>query len=270
MTAHLQGPSQWRLLRQDVVNSLHNWRFWVYLGWNDIAKQYRRSFIGPVWITVNTAIFIVAFGFVGAQLFKTPVHEYLPFFCAGHILFGFLTVLVNEGCLTFISADAFLKQTPYPKVAFVLRVVWRSCIMLAHNMVVVALVLWWSGHLGEVRWLAFLAAMAATVCAASLVVAILGALSTRFRDIPMMVTSFMQIAFFVTPVMWRPEQLTERAQWLVHLNPFAAFLDILRQPLLGQVASTQSWLAVLGMLPVLALGFAILYRFARRRIVYWL
>jgi lipopolysaccharide transport system permease protein len=150
------------LLAYDVAQSLRNWQFWSYLGWNDIAKQYRRSFIGPVWITLNTAIFIVAFGLVGAQLFKLPIEDYLPFFCAGQILFTFLSTLINEGCQTFISADAFLKQSAYPKFAFVLRVVWRNLILLGHNLVVVVVVLLWFGGLGKVNWLAFLAALLVT------------------------------------------------------------------------------------------------------------
>jgi ABC-type polysaccharide/polyol phosphate export permease len=267
---HEPQPDQMALLIRDIRESFRNWRFWIYLGWNDIAKQYRRSIIGPVWITLNTALFIVAFGLLGSQLFRMPIEEYLPYFCAGQILFSFLSALINEGCQSYISADAFLKQSPYPKFAFVLRVVWRNTLLLAHNMVVVFVVLAWAGYLAKVTWLAFVAALALTLVCATLVVAIFGALATRFRDIPMIVSSIMQISFFVTPVMWRPDQLTERAKWLVRLNPLAGFLEILRAPLLGGQASNQAWATVFGMLVLLLFLFALLYRFARRRIVYWL
>lgn len=265
-----ESVSQFDLLWQDILGSLRKWEFWFYLGWNDIAKQYRRSFIGPVWITLNSAIFIVAFGLVGAQLFKHPLEEYLPYFCAGQILFSFFTNLLNEGCNVYSNAAAFLKQTPYPKTAFVFRVVWRSLILLAHNFVVILIVLLWSGHFSEVAWPMFILAMLITVLSGLFAVAILGALAARFRDIPLIISSIMQIAFFVTPVMWRPEQLTERAQILVVWNPLAAYLDILRQPLLGGTASGTSWLMVFGMLVTMAVGFVLLYRVARRRIVYWL
>ena len=256
---------------RDILQSLQKWRFWLYLGWNDIVKLYRRSFIGPVWISLNSAIFIVAFGLVGAQLFKLPIQEYLPYFCTGHILFSFLSTLINEGCQTFISADAFMKQTPTPKLAFVLRVVWRNTLMLAHNFAVIIAVLAWSGRLSQVSWLSFIAATVITLFSASLVVAIFGALSARFRDIPLIVTSLMQISFFVTPVMWKSEQLTERAQsWIVHLNPLAAFLDIMRAPLLGQSATLQSWFMISVSISLLLVCFLLLYYFVRRHIVFWL
>lgn len=262
--------SQASLLCKDLVESMRNWRFWIFLGWNDIAKQYRRSFVGPIWIVFNSAFFIVAFGLIGAQLFKLPVNDYLPYFCAGHIFFGFLSALINEGCMTYIHADAFLKQTPYPKLTFVFRLVWRNVIMLAHNLAVLVAVLLWSGHLAQVLWLPFIAAVIVTLICGCAVVAILGALAARFRDIPMAVASVMQISFFVTPVMWRPDQLTERARILVHLNPLAAFLEILRAPLLGMPAAPSAWTHS-GLATVLALAlFAGLYLHARRRIIYWL
>ncbi|MFZ5483256.1 MAG: ABC transporter permease [Pseudomonadota bacterium] len=262
--------TQLDLLRKDISDSLKRWEFWFYLGWNDIAKQYRRSFVGPIWITLNSALFIVAFGLVGAQLFKHPLEEYLPYFCTGQIIFVFFSNLLNEGCNVYTGAAAFLKQTPYPKMAFVFRVVWRSLILLAHNFIVILIVLLWSGHIVEVNWPMFLIALIVTVVSGLFAVAIMGALATRFRDIPLIVSSVMQIAFFVTPVMWRPDQLTERAQLLVIWNPLAAYLDILRQPLLGGVASGSSWLMVFGMLTMMSVGFVFLYQVVRRRIVYWL
>jgi ABC-type polysaccharide/polyol phosphate export permease len=266
----IEPSSQMSLLYKDLAESLKNWRFWIFLGWNDIAKQYRRSFIGPLWIVFNSAFFIVAFGLIGAQLFKLPVNDYLPYFCAGHIFFGFLSALITEGCMTYIHADAFLKQMPYPKLTFVFRLVWRNLIMLGHNLVVLVAVLLWSGHFGNVLWLPFISALLLTLSCSCAVVAILGALSARFRDIPMAVASVMQISFFVTPVIWSPEQLTDRAKILVNLNPLAAFLEILRAPLLGTAATPQAWTYSL-LTTFLAMAvFGMVYLLARKRIIYWL
>jgi lipopolysaccharide transport system permease protein len=262
--------TQWQLLKKDFLNSLQLWRLWSHLGWEDVAKQYRRSFLGPVWISLNTVFFAITFGLIGAQLFKMPIEEYLPYFCIGQILFGYLTSLLIEGCQTFAAAEAFLKQTPYPKFAFALRVVWRNLILFAHNLPIAIGVLIWTGGLGEVRPLWFVAAMVVTTVCASLVVALLGAVSARFRDVPMMVASVMQISFFVTPVMWRTSQLTERAQMVVFLNPLAAFLDILRAPLLGVDTASSSWATVAIVMLVLVVLYCTVFLAARRRIVYWI
>ena len=269
-TEAIKGPTQWALLILDVTRSLREWRLWIHLGWEDIAKQYRRSFLGPIWISLNTAIFVIAFGMIGAQLFKVPVKEYLPYFCLGHILFGFISAILTEGCLAFISAEAFLKQNPYPKFAFSLRVVWRNILVLFHNFPIAVGVLIWAGRFYEIRVMGFLLALAVAIFTAALLVSLVGALSARFRDVPMIINSIMQISFFITPVMWKSSQVTERAQMLVNFNPLAAFLEIMRSPMLGQPTSPEAWTMVISVNGVLVFLFGTLFLKARRRIVYWI
>lgn len=262
--------SQLRLLWRDVWASLAHWRFWIHLGLEDILKQYRRSYLGPVWISLNTAVFIVAFSVIGSQVFKIDLKEYLVYFCVGHIMFLFISSLVSEGCQTFVAADAFLKQTPYPKVAFVLRVVWRNLINMAHNLPVMLLVLMLYGDLWAIRIDVFAFDVVLTVFSAILLVSCMGAICARFRDVPMIVTSVMQISMFVTPVMWKPSQLSERAQLVVYLNPLAAYLELLRAPLVGRVPDFHHYLTVLVVMGVLLLGFFTIFLNSRRRLVYWL
>ena len=74
---------------------------------------------------------------------------------------------------------------------------------------------------------------------------LLGAFCARFRDIPPIVASVMQIAFFVTPIIWKPVLVGANARFLP-LNPFYSMLEIVRAPLLGSEASTLIWAAAIG------------------------
>ncbi len=263
------NPQFVKLLR-DLSESLRKWRLWVHLGWNDVAKQYRRSFLGPVWITLNTGIFIVAFSFIGAQLFHQQVESYLAFFSTGNIVFSFFSSLINEGCASFTSAETYLKQGSVPKLTFVFRVLVRGLVMLGHNAFIILGALVWLGSVGSVHWAAMLFGLLLSVTAGFFVVGILGAVAARFRDVPMIVSSAMQVLYFLTPVMWRPEQLTQRAQWLVVLNPLSIFLDLVRKPILGQPVGEQTYFSALIVIALLALLFFALFTVVRRRIVYWL
>jgi ABC-type polysaccharide/polyol phosphate export permease len=254
----------------DGRKSFRQWRLWMHLGLNDIAKQYRRSFLGPVWITLNTGIFIVAFSLIGAQLFKQDVNAYLAYFATGYIFFTFFSAVVTEGCAAFTGAESYLKQGSVPKLTFVMRVIVRDLVMLGHNAIIIVGALLWLGSIGQVRLGSLLFGLAMCIVAAFFIIGILGTVAARFRDIPMMVTSAMQVLFFLTPVMWRPEQLTERGKWLVVLNPFAIFLDLVRKPLLGQATSLQTVVSAAIVIAILAAIFVPLFLVARRKIVYWL
>ena len=97
----------------------------------------------------------------------------------------------------------------------------------------------------------------------------LAILSTRFRDIPQIVQSIIQVAFFISPVVFKPSQLRVDHPVLI-FNPFASMLDVMREPLLGQLPSATSYLILLGLLVfgwLLGLAFAGKYS---HRVVYWL
>lgn len=263
--------SQWELLLRDWFLSLGQWHLWMHLGWQDLLRQYRRSFLGPAWIAINTAIFTAAFGWIGAQLFNQDVKSYIPYFCLGNVFFGFLTSVFNEGCKTYIDSAAFLKQSSYPKFIFVLRVVWRNLLLLAHQIPLILIVLWIGGLLGQSLWLLWLGGMLLTVASAVMAVALLGAISTRFRDIPMVVGSILQIAFFITPVIWRPTQLSAgHSSAFIALNPLAAWLELLRAPLMGQAPQITAWVTASIAFVVLTLLCIAVYLAVRRRINYWL
>ena len=142
--------------------------------------------------------------------------------------------------------------------------------MMGHNIPIAIIVLLAFGGLSDVRLLPFFGGLVFVVVCAALLSCILGALCARFRDIPMIVTSLMQISIFLTPVMWQPSQLSERAQLIVHINPLAAFLDLVRAPVLGQSVSSYSYLMAGGTFLLLLFAFFTVFLKSRRRLVYWL
>ena len=262
--------SQWQLLLRDLVLSLRQSSLWMHLGWQDLLRQYRRSFLGPTWIAINMAIFTAAFGWIGAQLFNQDTRTYIPYFCLGNIFFGFLTSMFNDGCRTYIDAAPFLKQASYPKFTFVFRTAWRN-LLLAHQIPLILAVLWYGGLLGNALWHIWLLGFVVSAISATLVLAILAAVATRFRDVPMVVSSILQIAFFITPVMWQATQLnTARAHLVTVFNPLASWLDLMRSPLLGQMPSHTAWMSAGITFCILLVLCTVIYLMARRRINYWL
>ena len=73
---------------------------------------------------------------------------------------------------------------------------------------------------------------------------------TRFRDFPQIVGNALQIMFFATPIMWRPETLLRTFHWIAEFNPLAHLIDIVRLPLLGMAPG---WGHGSGRLPFLSL-----------------
>ncbi|MGE0221746.1 MAG: ABC transporter permease [Acetobacteraceae bacterium] len=258
-----------RLAVQDVRNGLALWRLAWSLGWLDIRLRYRGSMLGPLWLTISTGVMVGALGFLYSALFKMDIHEYLPFLALSLVLWGFLSSLVSEGCTTFTEAEAVIRSVRMPFFVFSIRILIRNVTVLLHNMIVIVVVFAIFSHWPNWDWLLAIPALGLWIIDALALTLLLGAFCARFRDIQPIVNSVMQIAFFLTPVIWKPEQLGEGAD-LLPLSPFFDMLDIVRAPLLGQEPALMTWAGAL-LYSILLCGVSWLFFVrARGRVAFWL
>jgi lipopolysaccharide transport system permease protein len=269
LVAGMSAPARHRFAADDVRRGLLLWRLAWSLGWLDIRLRYRGSMLGPFWLTISTGVMVGSLGFLYAALFHMDLHDYLPFLALSQVLWFFLGALVSESCTAFTDSEPIIRSVRMPFFLFALRILIRNILVVLHNLcvivVVFAIMLIWPGATALLAipalplW--FIDGLALSL--------LLGGVCARFRDIMPIVNSVMQIMFFLSPVIWKPEQLGVHAVWLP-LNPFYDMLEILRAPLLGQPPSPLVWAGALGYSFVLwAVAWTFFMR-ARGRIAFWI
>jgi len=254
----------------DIAGGLKLWRLAWALGWLDIRLRYRGSMLGPFWLTISTGVMVAALGILYSTLFKISVRDYLPFLALSQVLWGFLAALVSEACTTFTDAEGVIRSVRMPFFVFSMRALIRNIVALGHNIVVIVVVfavfsMWptWEALLalpGLLIWI--IDGLALTL--------LLGAFCARFRDIQPIVNSVMQIAFFMTPVIWKPDQLGAAGIAKLPLNPFFDLLEIVRGPILGSDVMLMTWVgALLYSAALWAISWAFFVR-ARGRVTFWI
>ena len=124
----------------DVVQGARAVHLWGALGWQDIRQRYRRSKLGPFWLTISMGVLVGALGTLYAGLFDIEVAVYLPFVTIGFVVWGLISGLITDGCTAFINAESIIKQVSLPLSVQVYRVVWRTLIIFAHNAVIFVVV----------------------------------------------------------------------------------------------------------------------------------
>jgi ABC-2 type transport system permease protein/lipopolysaccharide transport system permease protein len=253
---------------RDISAGLWRRHVWGLLGWQDIRQRYRRSQLGAFWITLSMGIMVASLGVLYAALFRIEVSDYLPFLTLGFIIWGLISGLVTDGCTVFITSEGIIKQVDLPLSVHVYRTLWRNLIIFAHNLVIFVIVALlfavWPGIVG--LWA--LPGLALLCLNGVWLVIILGLVSARFRDLPQIVASVLQVAFFVTPIIWKPELIPGPSP-VLYLNPFFHFIELVRAPLLGEVPPLVSWLAVIGISAVGWAAMLVVFSQYRRRIAYW-
>ncbi len=262
------APSKTALAWRDIAAGLSKSWLWMELAKQDIKLRYRGSMLGPLWLTISTVVMISSMGLLYAKLFHQNVAAYFPFLAVGLVTWNLLSSMITEGCGVFIGAQGVIQTVPLPYSVHVYRLVYRNILVFAHSFVIVPLVLlifripigW------QVLWVIpglLVLAINGTWCTI-----FFGMLSARFRDVPPIVASFVNVIFFVTPIMWAPSAL---GNWerIGTLNPLFAGIDVVRAPILGQPFGAHSWIVLLLTTVVGCVGtFAVFGRF-RSRIAFW-
>ncbi|BBP97101.1 MULTISPECIES: ABC transporter permease [unclassified Caballeronia] len=253
----------------DLKRSIASWRLWTLLGWLEVRQRYARSRLGPFWLTISMGVMIGSIGVVYGALFGQKMSDYLPFLSISLVMWTMLSSTVSEGSNAYIVSGTYIRQASTPKLIFILQVVWRNLVILTHNFVIVVVLLAVYGVKSWETLPIFIPALAIYVLNAMWIAMVASLLSARFRDLPQIIQALIQIAFYVTPVLYRPNSLT-RFSFIVDWNPLAHLLSLVREPLIGEVPSLLTWgvcvgMAVVGWLIALTLTSRYL-----KRIPYWI
>ncbi|MDT5013017.1 MAG: lipopolysaccharide transport system permease protein [Mycobacterium sp.] len=258
---------------QDLTEGLQRRQLWLHLGWQDIKQRYRRSVLGPIWITIAMGTTAVAMGGLYSKLFHLELSEHLPYVTLGLIIWGLISASILEGAEVFVANEGLIKQLPTALSVHVYRLVWRQAILFAHNIVIYVIIAMIFPKPWKWTDLAVIPALGLIALNCVWVSLVFGIVGTRFRDIGPLLNSLVQLLFFMTPIIWNDQTLQSQGasqwRWVVELNPLFHYLDIVRAPLLGADQHMRHWIVVLVLTAVgWVLAVFAMQRY-RSRVPYW-
>jgi ABC-type polysaccharide/polyol phosphate export permease len=253
----------------DVHHGLRQWRQWHLLGIVDLRRRYARSKVGQLWLVISMAMLIICLSSVWALLWRQPVADLMPFVGSSLIFWGYLSAVITECTNAFSSHVNIYRNQKTSFAVSIYSIIYKNTLILAHNALVIAAVIlifqvplrWYLFQLVPgfilvwitMTWGGYLIAM---VCA-------------RYRDVAQIVAIALQIAFFITPVLWKPASLPRDYQFIVNYNPFAHFLELLRNPVLGEPVNLDTWLVTVAITFGGALLALPIIGYYERRLIYW-
>jgi ABC-type polysaccharide/polyol phosphate export permease len=253
----------------DLWDGLRSWRLSQFLAWQDVKQRYRRSTLGPIWLTLSFGTQMLTMGFLSSFLFGSSLEKALPYVCAGMLIWFFITQTINDGANLFVSSARYITQIKCPLTVFLMQAVWRNLIVSAHNAAIYAIIaaalvvipgpsilLWPFGLALIVLCLSWMALLCAIIAA-------------RYRDVPVMIQNVLNILFWFTPLMYLPEQLGSK-RFLVDYNPFTHMIALIREPILGAAPTLNDWLVVMAIAILGWTGTFLFFARFRSRIAYWL
>lgn len=267
--AFTTGTSRIALALADLVDGIRMHPVWIAFGWQDIHQRYQRSVLGPLWITLTMMVTIAGMGPLYAALLGIDASTFIPFLALGLIAWALISNIMLEGCAVFMSADSMIRSVRLPMTTYVMRMVFRNVLIFFHNILAFVPFAIYLHIQPQWSWFMAVPGLFLIVVAAFPVALALGIFCSRFRDMQQIMASIVQLSFFLTPIIWKPELLGSRIA-IAHYNPFYIFIELIRGPLSGQVPPVKLYIAAGLLIGALYLVTLPLFIRFRQRIAFWI
>jgi ABC-type polysaccharide/polyol phosphate export permease len=254
---------------KDFVAALRHFELWTMLGWRDLQTRFRRTKLGALWVPAGLAIFSLGLGSLYAHLLQVPLAGYIPYLVAGITTWNFLSGVINEGCATFTSNAAAIKEVPLPPLVYVLRTQWRNTLVLMLSAITyIVAAISFSVPL-SFRSLLVIPALMVLELNAFWLILLCATVTVQYRDAAQVVSNMVRLLFFLTPVLWLADQVSGIRALYVGMNPFYYLVDLLRAAMLGEQLAPGVWIVSL-LMGATGTIFA-MHWYGRRRydVVYW-
>lgn len=241
------------------------WRAWV-----DTKARYKRSILGPYWLSIGTFTFVVGYSILAGLLFQRPLKEFLGYIACGVIAWQFISTSLAEGAKLYVSNEREIGSVRVNYLGLAVKLMLKGLIGFAHSLPVVLVVVFFTDTI-NLNTLMVIPGILILVFTLTPIAAALGTLAARYRDLEQLVVMFNQFFFYMTPILWKAEMLgTGYGRWVAYGNPLYYALSIIRMPLMGEPVPIEIWIgAICCMLLSMVLGFSIYARF-RQRIPFWI
>ena len=253
----------------EIKGAILNHEQWFYMATQDIKLRYRRSVIGPWWVTISTGIMVLILGFLWSHIFNQAIDRYLPYFAIGFVVWGWMSSQIGESAAGFLHFQGAIKQIKLPFPIYTFRCNMRQGIILIHNSLIIAAVLLFVGKEFSIVGLLAIPNLILIQLNITLLSIVVTIFCSRFQDMTQVVNVLTQILFFFTPILWQLESIKNKA-YLVEWNPIYHWIELIRAPLLGSLPSLSDYLwSVFSVVILFVLATYYLGRY-RSRIALWL
>ncbi|MBX9747201.1 MAG: ABC transporter permease [Hyphomonadaceae bacterium] len=254
---------------QDLGGSIARVQLAAWLAVDDVHGRYRRTVLGPLWITIGQAAMVAGFALVFSGLFGVDPQSYLLYLAVGFPVWTLLSQFLSDMPGVFISAKGVIESYELPWLMHIWRRAFGYVLTFLHHLLILVVVMAAMQVMPSWQMLYAIPALLIVLVAGvgvGMLVAVVGA---RYRDLQPAMGVASGFLMLMSPVVWRANQLEVNA-WIVQFNPFYYYLEILRAPLLQQDVPVSIWLgASIGAVVLFLIGFAA-FVIGRRRLYHWL
>ncbi|UIL51491.1 ABC transporter permease [Pantoea agglomerans] len=232
----------------------------------EMQVRYRGSLLGYVWSVAHPLTFGLIYWVVFGKVMRVPVAEYPLFLLSGLFPWQWMAASLGNAPDAFLANSAIIRKTAFPRGVLPFSQVLMEGVHFLCALPVLTGFLLWYGHQPALCWLwAIPLLFLLQLLLLTGITLLLASLTPFLRDLERFVQLGIMMLMYSTPIIWAPDMLPLRWQWLLNLNPAAPLVMAWRELLLdNQVTLSRFPVMALMVLLSLLAGSQVLRRLAPR------
>lgn len=227
---------------------------------------YKQTVLGPAWLFLNPLIssIIYAFVFGGIAGMGTDGVPSILFYMCSNAIWIFFSTCVTKNASTFTANANVFGKVYFPRLTIPISNMLSSIVQFGIQMLLVLALLIYYVVIGAVspNWWTWLAIPFALLHLGLLGLGcgiVISSLTTKYRDLSILVTFGVQLWMYITPIVYPMSQLGDGiVKTILMINPVTAPVEVIRYAILGQGAIMPGYLVLSAGITVAVVLFGIM------------
>lgn len=255
------------------LGELWRYRDLVYLFVHrDFVAQYKQTILGPAWHFIQPLFTTIIFTLVFGKLAGISTDGAPPFlfYMAGTVIWTYFANVFTETSGTFTRNAAIFGKVYFPRLAVPVATLVSKLIAFAIQFLFFLCFLGWywlqDAPVQPNAWVLMTPVLLLMMAMLGLGMGVItSALTTRYRDLIVLVSFGVQLLMYLTPIVYPLSTLPEPYKGWMALNPIAPIVELFRHAYLGAGVVSMPLLAYSAgvILAVLLFGIALFNRVER-------
>lgn len=231
---------------------LYRWssrlRLLFFLSAHEFRLRYRAQALGAFWSILHPFVMMVVLTVVLSRKLGTgrdyPVHLLI-----GLILWAFVTSSTQAAVGSLVAKSEIVRRAMVPRELLPLAAMLSYSVNLALESIVLIVVVPFFPDAFRLSPTLVLVPFVLALLVALLagVACLAAALNVVYRDVAYVVTTFLLILFWLTPVVYSPGDVAEPYRSVLSFNPIAAAMQAIRDIVMrGEGPSMKTWSILVG------------------------
>jgi len=219
--------------------------------WRDFVAQYKQTVLGPLWYLLQPLLTTLLFTLIFGRIAKLPTDNLPPmlFYMGGITCWNYFSECITRTSSTFISNADIFGKVYFPRLTVPVSAVISNLIKFAIQLTLFLGFMgffWLKGyHIRPNAAIALVPALLVLMAALGLGCGIIvSSLTTKYRDLQILVGFGVQLAMYATPVIYPISIFPKAVRWMALINPMTPIIEAFRYALLGQGMFSPAYLAI--------------------------